>query len=185
MDGGGDKGNEADDDHLRDFLKNLQLTKNWLRRRYGDRILGMMGFDDFLQEAAITIWKNRSDPKFMLRKAKFQQKTFFAKKHYKNRSVPISTLELDGASPGKSMSDLVFVEKTSKGPLVVLDEDWEVLRIRHNLRDTDITMLRMKCEGKTTHEISLAVGIAVNSVHVRISNIKHKIVTEKKESDNP
>ena len=188
MDGGGDKGKEgmSEEEYLREFLKNLQLTKDWLRKRYGDRVLGMMGFDDFLQEAAITIWRNRSDPKFMRQKAKFQQKTFYAKKFYnRERTIPISTIETNKADSGRSgkVEDILFIDRREE-PLVVRDEDWEALRVRHRLRDIDITMLRMKCEGRSTEEIAKAAGIAVNSVHVRISDIKRRIIdAQRKEGD--
>lgn len=180
MDGGGDEGKEdiSEEEYLREFLKNLQLTKDWLRKRYGDRLLGMMGFDDFLQEAAITIWRNRSDPKFMRRKAGFQQKTFYTKKFYnRERTILISALEATESNSGKTgkVEDILFIDRREK-PLVVTDEDWDALRVRHNLRQIDITMLRMKCEGKSTEEIAKTAGIAVNSVHVRISDIKRKII---------
>lgn len=182
MDGGGDEGKEgmSEEEYLREFLKNLQLTKDWLRKRYGDRLLDMMGFDDFLQEAAITIWRNRSDPKFMRRKAGFQQKTFYQKKFYrKERTVPMSVLESPNSdlSSGRErkIEDTLFIDRREQ-PFVVIDEDWETLRIRHNLRDIDVTMLRMRCDGCTAEEIAKVAGIAPNSVHVRISDIKRKIM---------
>ena len=180
MDGGGNEGKEgiAEEEYLREFLKNLQLTKDWLRKRYGDRLLGMMGFDDFLQEAAITIWRNRSDPKFMRRKAGFQQKTFYKKKFYnRKQTIPISAIGPTESNSGKmgKVEDILFIDRREK-PLVVIDEDWEALRLRHSLREIDITMLRMKCEGKSAEEIAKVAKIAVNSVHVRISDIKRRII---------
>jgi DNA-directed RNA polymerase specialized sigma24 family protein len=193
MDGGdkgkdSDTGNLSEEEYLREFLKNLQLTKHWLRKRYGDRILGMMGFDDFLQEAAIAIWRNRSDPKFMRRKAGLQQKTFYAKKYYKHdRMLPISCLDTSDntqKSHHQKMEDVIFVD-THEEPLAVSCEDWESLREKYNLRPVDITMLKMKCEGKSTEEISKVAGIAVNSVHVRISDLKRRIMDARKEEENP
>lgn len=166
----------SDEEYLAEFLKNLKITKTLLRRKYGDRVLGMIGFEDFLQDAALAIWRRRADPKFMWRKALLQQKTFFQKTYYKNTCTPISALEGKGGllSGHGTFSDVAFVDK-SVVPFSVLDEDWQNLQKQHSLTKSEIAMLRMRCEGKSAKEISEALGLQTNSINTVITRIKKRL----------
>jgi hypothetical protein len=170
-----------DDQYMKEFLRNLALTKNWLRRRYGDRMIEGKDFEDFLQDVALTIWNSRKDPKYMLSKAFFQQKTFYTRKVYREgRMIPISNLERKGGGEDDGVMSKIFVSSPSMEPLPnPTQEDWEELKRKFMLREIDIHMLKMRAGGVPLKEIAAYCGVTVNSIHVRISEIRKKIATER------
>lgn len=164
-----------DDEWIKEFLRNLKITREWLRKHHGDRMIDGKTADDFAQEAAIAIWRNNADPKFMQRKAKLQQKTFFTRRFYpKARTVHVSNMDRDGMTDAAAH---IFVSREGGEPFEPKDEDWVMLKRRFNLRQIDIEMLQMRIRGIPAREIARIVGITTNSVHVRISDIKTKIIS--------
>lgn len=164
-----------DEKWLQEFLRNLRITREWLRKHHGDRMIDGRTVEDFAQEAAIAIWRNNADPRFMQRKASLQQKTFFTRKFYrKPKSVPVSNIDrLD--KDGESATH-IFVSRESEKPFEPTERDWTRLKHEFNLRQIDIEMLQMRCRGIPVREIARIVGITANSVHVRISDIKMRIM---------
>ena len=181
---GDDVAEMSDEEYLKVFLEWMHRTRAKLRRRYGDRIVDIMGFDDFLQEAAISIWRNRADPKYMGRKADLQQKTFFQRRFYRRtQTILISMFGDLNDNRGQNSLQETMLEDKSEEPFTVDADDWEKLRKRFSLRDMDIVMLQMRCNGSSAEEISLVTGIAPNSVHVRISDIKRRIMESDMKGD--
>jgi len=170
-----------DEEYLREFMRNLTLTKNWLRRRYGDRMIEGKDFEDFLQDAALTIWNKRKDPKYMLSKAFFQQKTFYTRKVYREgRMIPSSNMEKKNADEDDGVMSKIFVSSPNTESLPrPTDEDWEKLKKEFTLREIDLQMLKMRAGGVPLQEIADYCGVTMNSIHVRISEIRKKIATER------
>lgn len=173
-----------DEKWITEFLRNLKITRERLRKQHGDRMIDGRTADDFAQDAAIAIWRNNADPKFMQRKANLQQKTFFTRRFYrKPKSVHVSNMErsdLDGDAAAH-----VFVSREGQPPFEPTEEDWTMLKRRFNLRQIDIEMLQMRTRGISAREIAKVVGITPNSVHVRISDIKTMIVSFYKSDGRP
>jgi DNA-directed RNA polymerase specialized sigma24 family protein len=173
-----------DEKWIREFLRNLKITRERLRKQHGDRIIDGRTADDFAQEAAIAIWRNNADPKFMQRKASLQQKTFFTRKWYrKPKSVQVSNMERSDLEGDPAAH--VFVSREGEPPFEPTEQDWLILKRRFNLRQIDIEMLQMRTRGISAREIAKIVGITSNSVHVRISDIKTMIVALYKSEGRP
>lgn len=163
-----------DKDWLADFLRNLEKTKSWLRKRHGDRMIDGRTLDDFAQEAALSVWRKGTEPRFMQRKAALQQKTFFKRRVYnKPKSVPMSSME---RRDGEVIEANLSVSRPSEPQFMPTEDDWNRLKKRFQLRDIDIEMLQMRCRGIPVREIASLLGRTVNSIHVRISEIKMRIV---------
>jgi DNA-directed RNA polymerase specialized sigma24 family protein len=160
---------------IAEFVRNLRITREWLRKHHGDRMIDGRTHDDFAQEAAIAIWRNNADPRFMQRKASLQQKTFFTRRFYrKPKSVQVSNI--DRMDRDGEAASHVFVSRPSDKPFEPTEEDWLRLKREFNLRQVDIDMLQMRCRGIPVREIARIVGITPNSVHVRISDLKMRIM---------
>jgi len=165
-----------DEKWLQEFLRNLRITRDWLRKQHGDRMIDGKTHEDFAQEAAIAIWRNNADPSFMQRKASLQQKTFFTRRYYnKPRTMQVSEIERKNIDDEGGIVSHMFVSRPSEERFEPTEEDWLRLKRQFNLRDIDIQMIQMRIRGIPVREIARIVGITPNSVHVRISDIKTKI----------
>ena len=167
------------DEWLAEFHRNLERTESWLRKRHGERMIDGRTVEDFLQDAAIAIWARQSDPRYMQRKAALQQKTFFKRRVYrKPKSIPMSAMDRpdSGSRDGDSASVHLFIAPVPNDPCNPTNEDWDRLKRDFNLRDTDIDMLKMRTNGMPAREIARIVGITTNSVHVRISDMKMRMM---------
>jgi hypothetical protein len=164
-----------DEKWIGEFLRNLKITREWLRKQHGDRMIDGRTADDFAQDAAIAIWRNNADPKFMQRKASLQQKTFFTRRFY-NKPKSIQASNMDRADLEGNAATHIFVSREGEIAFEPTEEDWLLLKRRFNLRRIDIEMLQMRIRGIPAREIARIVGITANSVHVRISDIKTMIM---------
>ena len=157
--------------HGEELLKEIERVRKFAKNYYGDRVIDGRSADDFVQDALISLWRCRADPKYLLRKFLLQRKTFFQRIVYKRpRSFHSSQVEsrfryqnaLDGLS-GKDWNEGIF------------QFDLMRLKSKYNLTAREIEILRMRSEGMLLIQIAQRLGVCAASMTLYMKTIKDKV----------